>query len=104
MDTLAHLEKTIAARAKALPSESYVAKLNADGLAQIAQKLGEEATETVIASLAKPREELIGESADLIFHLLVLLQHKNIALDEVLSELERREGVSGLAEKASRNP
>lgn len=103
-DTLARLEATIAQRRAADPSTSYVAKLNARGLGKIAQKVGEEATETVIAALAGDRAELVGEAADLLFHLLVLLDHKGVPLDEVLAELDRREGLSGIAEKASRKP
>ena len=103
MDTLKRLEQTIAQRAAASPQESYVAKLNAGGTAKIAQKLGEEATEAVIASLSEGSTELIGESADVIFHLMVLLQNKGVALADVMAELDRREGVSGLDEKASRS-
>jgi phosphoribosyl-ATP pyrophosphohydrolase len=102
-DTLARLEAVIASRRDADPGSSYVAKLNTRGLTKIAQKVGEEATETVIAALAEDREALIGEAADLLFHLLVLLSAKGVALAEVLAELERREGASGIAEKASRN-
>jgi phosphoribosyl-ATP pyrophosphohydrolase len=69
----------------------------------IARKLGEEAVETVVAALVGSREELIGEAADTLFHLLVLLDAKGVALDELLAELERREGTSGIAEKASRS-
>ena len=104
MDTLQRLEQVIAERRSASPDSSYVAKLNAKGIEKIAQKLGEEATETVIASLSSSREEVVGESADLLFHLLVLLQARRIKLDEVLAELDRREGTSGLEEKASRSP
>lgn len=104
MDTLAHLEKTIAERlASADPGSSYVARLHARGLPVIARKLGEEAVETVIAALSGDRPELVGEVADVLFHLLVLLGEKGIPLTEVLAELERREGTSGLAEKASRS-
>ena len=102
MSTLKRLEQTIASRRDASPDESYVAKLNSRGVPKIAQKVGEEATETVIAALSGSNEELVGESADLIFHLMVLLQAKGIAFDEVLGELDRREGLSGLEEKASR--
>lgn len=102
-DTLARLEATIAARRGADPSSSYVAKLNARGVPKIAQKLGEEAVETVIAAMADDRAELVGEAADLLFHLLVLLGAKNVPLADVLAELDRREGMSGIAEKASRN-
>ena len=104
MDTLQRLEQTIAARQVASPDDSYVAKLNAKGLEKIAQKLGEEATETVIAALSGSREDLVGESADLLFHLLVLLGAKEISLADVLAELGRREGISGIEEKASRKP
>jgi len=101
-DTLARLEATIAARRGADPNASYVAKLHAKGPGKIAQKLGEEATETVIAALTGSREELTGEAADLLFHLLVLLGSRDVSLAEVLTELDRREGISGIAEKASR--
>ncbi|GAB5351491.1 phosphoribosyl-ATP diphosphatase [Qipengyuania sp. 483] len=103
MDTLTRLEATIARRLTASPDESYVAKLNSKGLAKIAQKVGEEAVETVIAAMSDEREELVSESADLLMHLLVLLQKKGVALQEVMAELDRREGVSGLDEKASRS-
>jgi phosphoribosyl-ATP pyrophosphohydrolase len=102
MDTLTRLEATIARRRSASPEQSYVAQLRARGLPVIARKLGEEAVEAVIAALSGTREELTGEAADLIFHLLVLLQEKDIALADVLAELDRREGVSGIDEKASR--
>ena len=103
MTTLERLEQTIAARRAASPDESYVAKLNAKGVPKIAQKLGEEATEAVIAAVSGSNEELVGESADLIIHLLVLLQARGVSLDHVLAELDRREGLSGLEEKASRS-
>jgi phosphoribosyl-ATP pyrophosphohydrolase len=102
MDTLAHLEATIAERLGSSPDTSYVAQLHARGLKVIARKLGEEATETVVAALSGTREELVGEAADVMFHLLVLLAEKDVPLAEVLTELERREGTSGLAEKAAR--
>jgi len=102
--TLHQLEQTIAQRRGADPSASYVAKLAARGRGKIAQKLGEEAVETVIAALSEDDAALVGESADLIFHLLMLLADRGIALDAVLDELDRREGVSGLVEKASRQP
>ncbi|MGJ8598318.1 phosphoribosyl-ATP diphosphatase [Sulfitobacter sp.] len=102
MSTLERLEATITARAAASPEESYVAKLNAKGLPKMAQKVGEEATETVIAAVSGTGGELIGESADLVFHLMVLLQAKGIPFGDVLAELDRREGLSGLEEKASR--
>ncbi|QWC56536.1 phosphoribosyl-ATP diphosphatase [Erythrobacter sp. 3-20A1M] len=102
MDTLLRLEETIAARRSADPDSSYVAQLNARGLPVMARKLGEEAVETITAALAGSREELVGEAADTLFHLLVLLGARDIPLAEVLAELDRREGVSGLEEKANR--
>jgi phosphoribosyl-ATP pyrophosphohydrolase len=102
MDTLSRLEATIAQRLTASPETSYVAKLHAKGLKTIAQKLGEEATEAVIAALAGDEAELVGEAADVLFHLMVLLGHKGVPLADVLAELDRREGVSGLDEKAAR--
>ncbi|RVU07960.1 phosphoribosyl-ATP diphosphatase [Novosphingobium umbonatum] len=99
---LARLEQVIGERRLADPSTSYVAKLSARGVPKIAQKLGEEAVEAVIAAMADDREGLIGESADLIFHLLVLLAAKGVTLADVAAELARREGVSGIVEKASR--
>ena len=101
-DTLSRLEATIALRSGADPASSYVAKLNAKGLPKITQKLGEEAVETVIAAICGDEAELVGEAADLLFHLIVLLQAKGVPLGEVLAELDRREGVSGIAEKAAR--
>ena len=101
-DTLARLEAVIAARRGADAESSYVARLHAKGLKKIAQKLGEEGVETVIAALTEDRAALIGEAADLLFHLLVLLGARDVPLADVLAELDRREGVSGLVEKAAR--
>ena len=101
-DTLFKLEETIASRKGAPRESSYVAALNAKGLDAILKKVGEEATETVIAGKGGDREEIIRETADLLFHTLVMLGHQDISLAEVLAELERREGVSGLDEKKSR--
>jgi len=102
MDILTRLEATIAQRLTASPETSYVAKLHSKGLAKIAQKVGEEATETVIAALAGDAAELVGEAADLMFHLMVLLAEKGVPFEAVLAELDRREGTSGIAEKAAR--
>jgi len=102
LDTLSRLAATIAARRRADPAQSYVARLQAQGLPKIAQKLGEEAIETVIAALGPDDAAFAGEAADLLFHLLVLLDAKAVPLGAVLAELDRREGVSGLAEKAAR--
>ncbi|NTZ42582.1 phosphoribosyl-ATP diphosphatase [Altererythrobacter sp. SALINAS58] len=103
MDTLSSLERTIAARRGADPDQSYVAQLNARGLPVMARKLGEEAVETLIAALSGSREELVGEAADLLFHLTVLLNAKEVAIADVMAELDRREGLSGLEEKAARH-
>ncbi len=102
MDALARLEATIAARRGADPASSYTASLFAKGRPKIAQKLGEEAVETVIAALAEP-EKLASEAADLMFHLLVLLADADLSLADVCHELDRREGVSGHDEKAGRS-
>ena len=101
-DTLVRLEATILSRKGADPKSSYVASLFAKGRPKIARKLGEEAVEAIVASLAEDKAALTGEAADLIFHLMVLLADSDIAFDEVLAELDRREGVSGHDEKASR--
>lgn len=107
METLSRLESTIAARRRAdpdtSPDTSYVASLTARGLPVIARKFGEEAVEAVVAALAEDRAELVGEAADVLFHLMVLLAEKQVPLSEVMAELDRREGVSGLEEKASRS-
>lgn len=103
MDTLKHLETTIAQRRYASPEESYVAKLHARGLPVIARKVGEEGVETVIAALSGSKEELTDEAADLLFHLMVLLNARDLSMGDVLAELDRREGLSGLAEKAARS-
>ena len=100
--TLSRLEATIRQRLTASPETSYVAKLGERGLPVIARKLGEEAVETVVAALTGNSDELVGEAADVLFHLMVLLAEKGIPLAEVMAELDRREGTSGLAEKAAR--
>ncbi|WP_424993155.1 phosphoribosyl-ATP diphosphatase [Oceaniradius stylonematis] len=101
--TLHDLEAIIAARAKADPSESWTARLVAAGPERAAKKLGEEAVETVIAALGDDRDALVAESADLLYHWLVVCRTRGIALDEVLAELESRTAESGLAEKAARD-
>ena len=101
-DTLSRLEATIRARRTGDPAASYVAKLTARGRGTMARKLGEEAVEAVVAALVGDRDELVKESADILFHLMVLLADLDIPFDAVLAELDRREGVSGLAEKAAR--
>jgi phosphoribosyl-ATP pyrophosphohydrolase len=99
---LERLEAAIAARRGADPSESYVASLNAKGLDHILKKVAEEAVETVIASKTGERAAIVHETADLWFHCLVMLAWHGIPAAEVLAELERREGRSGIDEKASR--
>jgi phosphoribosyl-ATP pyrophosphohydrolase len=99
---LARLETVIAERLHGDAQASYVARLHAKGTGKIAQKVGEEATEVVIAALSQDDAALTGEAADLVFHLMVLLGARGIALDAVLAELVRREGTSGIVEKAGR--
>ena len=99
---LGRLAETIESRRGGDQSASYTAQLLSD-LDRAAKKLGEEAVETVIAAMADDRAGLVGEAADLLFHLVVLLGAKGVPLAEVLAELDRREGVSGIAEKASRS-
>lgn len=96
------LESIIRSRKGSDPSSSYVASLFAKGRGKIAQKLGEEATETIIAALSETPQKLTSEAADLLFHLAILLADAGLSLDDVLAELEMREGVSGHVEKASR--
>jgi phosphoribosyl-ATP pyrophosphohydrolase len=102
-EVLKRLDAVIASRVGGDASTSYTAKLLADP-ALAAKKLGEEAVETVIASLQADPDALAGESADLIYHLLVLLRATGVSLDAVAAKLEAREGTSGLVEKASRQP
>lgn len=89
-------------RKAADPASSYVAKLYAKGMDSILKKIGEEATETVIAAKGGNTDEIIYETADLWFHTLVMLSHAGLSAQDVLNELARREGLSGIAEKASR--
>lgn len=100
--TLSDLEARIAERAAASPDESWTAKLLAAGPERVAKKFGEEAVEAVIAAVKGDRAELIAESADVLYHLLVVLRARDVALQDVLSQLEARTARSGLAEKAAR--
>ena len=102
-DILDQLYATIASRKDADPGSSYTASLFARGTGKCAQKLGEEAVETVIAAMDGEREQVIFESADLIYHLFVVLAQASITPDEVYAELANRTGQSGLEEKASRS-
>ncbi|MDB5661687.1 MAG: hisE [Sphingomonas bacterium] len=99
---LTTLEATILARRGGDPDASYAARLFAAGRPKIAQKLGEEAVETVIASLSGDAAAVTGEAADLLFHLTMLLADCGVPVANVFAELERRQGVSGIAEKAAR--
>ena len=101
--TLDELAKIIAARASESVERSYTRKLLDAGIEKCAKKLGEEATETVIAATAGTKEQVIAESGDLLYHLLVVLKARGVELSEVYAELERRTAQSGLEEKASRN-
>jgi phosphoribosyl-ATP pyrophosphohydrolase len=101
-DTLARLEATIAARREAGGDTSYTASLFAKGRPTIARKVGEEAVELIVASLAQDHAAMTSEAADLVFHMMVLLADAGIGWAEVLAVLAKREGTSGLAEKASR--
>lgn len=101
-DVLNRLSELLEQRKAADPSSSYVAKLYAKGMDSILKKVGEEATETVIAAKGGNSEEIIYETADLWFHTLVMLSHAGLSAKDVLDELARREGLSGIAEKASR--
>jgi phosphoribosyl-ATP pyrophosphohydrolase len=101
-DILDRLAETLEARKQASPDSSYVARLYSKGTDAILKKIGEEATETVMAAKDDQPEKIIYEIADLWFHTLVLLAHKGLKPADVLNELARREGLSGLAEKADR--
>jgi phosphoribosyl-ATP pyrophosphohydrolase len=100
--SFADLEKIIAERARSGDPDSWTAKLFARGIDKAAQKLGEEAVETVIAAVHKDRQAVVSESADLIYHWLVVLALSGVPLSEVLEELQSRTGRSGVAEKAAR--
>jgi phosphoribosyl-ATP pyrophosphohydrolase len=101
-DILEQLEKVLEERKQADAETSYVASLHAKGLEKILKKVGEEATETVIAAVSGDRDQVVYETADLWFHTLVMLSHLDISHAEVLAELQRRFGLSGLEEKAQR--
>ncbi|MDQ0997497.1 phosphoribosyl-ATP pyrophosphohydrolase [Phyllobacterium ifriqiyense] len=100
--TLADLERIVATRASSTDIQSYTASLYAKGIGKASQKLGEEAVETVIAAVSGDREGVVSESADMLYHLLVVLGISGVKLDEVLQELEHRTRQTGLEEKAAR--
>ena len=102
-DILFRLETTLIARKSAAPGSSYVASLYAKGLDAVLKKVGEEATEAILAAKGDDPLHLTREAADLLFHTLVMLAAKDIPLSDVLAELERREGTSGIDEKNARH-
>ena len=102
MDILKQLEATIAARKSADPDSSWTARLLSKGPEKCAEKFGEEAIEAIIEAVKDDKQALTGEAADVLYHLLVMLASRDIALDDVLAELARRQGTSGITEKANR--
>lgn len=102
LQVLHRLAETLEARKGADPGSSYVAGLYAKGDDAILKKIGEEATEAILAAKGGDKLQLVRETADLWFHCLIMLAHAGLGPDDVLSELRRREGISGLDEKASR--
>lgn len=101
--TLNDLERIVAERGASGAPDSWTAKLFAKGIDQAAQKMGEEAVEAVIAAVKGERAELVAESADLLYHWMVVLALSGITLDEIMAELAQRTSRSGVAEKASRS-
>ncbi len=102
LDAIATLEAIIRQRRAEKSPDSYVARLALQGRSKLAQKLGEEAVETAIAAVEDDREALVSEAADLLFHLLMLLADADRSFDDVVTTLAARDGIGGLAEKASR--
>ena len=102
LEVLATLAAEIASRKSASPGQSYTAKLLSQGVVKCAKKLGEEAVETALAAVTGDKLHIASESADLLYHLLVVLEATGVSLSDVMAELERRQGVSGIAEKAAR--
>ena len=100
---LERLDLTIQRRIIESPNKSHTAKLFNKGPEKCAEKFGEEAIELIVACIKKKKKEIIGEAADTLYHMCVLLRSKNISINEVLSELVSREGVSGIEEKRKRN-
>jgi phosphoribosyl-ATP pyrophosphohydrolase len=102
--SLDDLNRRVTERSSASPDESYTARLLRDGPDRCARKFGEEAVELIVSAVSRDKEGLTGEAADVLYHLLVLLKAADVTLDQVMMELERRTGQTGLAEKASRTP
>jgi len=100
---LERLDLTIQGKTTESPNKSHTAKLLKKGTEKCAEKFGEEAIELIVASVKKKKKEIIGEAADTLYHMLVLLRSKNISINEVLTELASREGISGIEEKRKRN-
>ena len=100
---LERLDLTIQRKTTESPNKSHTAKLLKKGTEKCAEKFGEEAVELIVASVKKKKKEIIGEAADTLYHMFVLLRSKNISINEVLSELASREGISGIEEKRKRN-
>ena len=100
---LERLDLTIQGKTTESPNKSHTAKLLKKGTEKCAEKFGEEAIELIVASVKKKKKEIIGEAADTLYHMLVLWRSKNISINEVLSELASREGISGIEEKRKRN-
>jgi phosphoribosyl-ATP pyrophosphohydrolase len=102
LEILGELAAAIASRKGASPEDSYTAKLLSQGVEKCAKKLGEEAVETALAGVLGNKTNIASESADLLYHLLVLLEATDVRLADVMAELARRQGTSGIAEKAAR--
>ncbi len=102
LEILAELADEVASRSRASPETSYTAKLLSQGIEKCAKKLGEEAVEAALAAVLGDKKRLTAEAADLLYHLLVVLEAANVPLADVMAELERRKGTGGIVEKASR--
>jgi phosphoribosyl-ATP pyrophosphohydrolase len=102
LEILGQLADEIAKRRNGSPDQSYTAKLLSQGIEKCAKKFGEEAVELALAAMKQDKAHVTSEAADVLYHLLVLLAASNVPLGDVMEELERRQGTSGLAEKASR--
>jgi phosphoribosyl-ATP pyrophosphohydrolase len=102
LEVLAELASEVEARKSASPETSYTAKLLSQGIEKCAKKLGEEAIEAALAAVTGDKPHLTAEAADVLYHLLVVLAAADVPLSDVMAELERRKGISGIAEKASR--
>ena len=100
---LERLDLTIQRKTTESPNQSHTAKLLKKGTEKCAEKFGEEAIELIVASVKKKKKEIIGEAADTLYHMFVLLRSKNISINEVMTELASREGISGIEEKRKRN-